>query len=175
MKRKLPSPFGTALLTESLFDKRIEDDTTTTDTRNVLILSIRKKVLLGMGVVLVSLFATVYYQYNKRAFQITDVSGESVSAGALLTAFSTNEVQANKKYLNHVLQVTGNVTEIKSGSNNNLQVLLDANDPMSTIACTMDNSKQEVKAGQQIIVKGICTGYLNDVVLIKCILVSHLK
>ncbi len=138
-------------------------------------LTIRKNILLGMGVVLISLIAIVYYQYNKRALEIADVAGESVSAGALLTAFGSNEVQANKKYLNQVLQVTGNVTEIKSGSNNTLQVLLDANDPMSTIACTMENFKQEVKAGQQITVKGICTGFLNDVVLIKCILVTQQK
>jgi hypothetical protein len=140
-----------------------------------LTLSNRQRMLLGVTFLLISLMAIVYYQYNRQAPEITNVAGQTVSADALLNAFSTNEELANKLYLNKVVQVTGNVTEIKHGTANTVQVLLNADDPMSTIACTMEKSKQQVMAGQTITVKGICTGYLNDVVLIECILVSSQK
>jgi membrane-associated HD superfamily phosphohydrolase len=183
MKRKLLSFQGNRFINASLFFRGSENASTTTGTTNNLYndsgtssprqstFNHQKMILMGIVACLVSLTAIVYHQYNKPALQVMDVAGESVSAGALLTAFSNTEVQANKQYLNKVLQVTGNVTEIKHGSHNNLQVLLDANDPMSTIACTMENSQQEVQAGQTITIKGICTGYLNDVILIKCVLV----
>jgi hypothetical protein len=177
MKRKLSSPFiGGSNQHGTITDKTkifclVPPDSTV----DILKLTSRQKVFIAIIILLISLTAIVYYQYNKQGLDLIDVAAKPVSAEALLTEFNSNEQQANKKYLNKVLQVTGNVTEIKYGSANRRQVLLNANDPMSTIACTIENSKQEIKAGQTISVKGICTGFLNDVILTKCILIPMKK
>ena len=135
----------------------------------------RIRIPLGIAALLITLAAGGYYQYNKPALQVSEAAAEPVSADALLTAFHDNEPEANKQYLNKVLQVTGNVADIQEAGDHNLQVLLDANDPMSTIACTIEEGKRKPAAGQKVTVKGICTGYLNDVILIKCILVNTEK
>jgi tRNA_anti-like len=46
-------------------------------------------------------------------------------------------------------------------------VLLKTDDLMFGVNCTMEDDAQ-VKTGEQISIKGICTGYLTDVVLIRC-------
>src|SRR4051812_11597632 len=60
--------------------------------------SVKKKIFLA-GVVLVfsSLAGIFFYEYNKQGLDISSVTGETVSADALLTEFSSNEVEANKK------------------------------------------------------------------------------
>ena len=133
-------------------------------------MSIKKMFLLGTALAFTICLSVGYYEYNKPVQDVADLDAKSVGAMTLLKDYASNEKMANNSYLNKALQVTGKVMEIKHGQDNQIQVLLDTGDPMSVIACTMKKMDKEVKPGEQVTIKGICTGYLNDVVLINSML-----
>jgi hypothetical protein len=125
-----------------------------------------------LGCVLVATLAGIMvYLYNKPSRNVVAETGIPVTAKELFTKFSTNEPQANNSYLNKVLQVSGQVLEVKSNSTAGRVVILNTGDSLFGIACTLDKP-EVVKPGEKITVKGICTGYLSDVVLTNSYLVN---
>jgi hypothetical protein len=104
------------------------------------------------------------------------VSGQKVAfeiiAPDLLKAFEAKEDSANKKFNGKVISVTGTVAEVKEDPQN-ISVYLKEKEATSGVMCSFDKSavkSQDFKVGQQIRLKGICTGYLMDVLLNKCAL-----
>lgn len=133
----------------------------------------RKKILLTVAVIVIATVSGVaYYEYNRPAADVKEMTAESVNAVELFKQFSSNEQQANIAYLNKPLQVTGNVLQVKQNPDGAAQIILDSGDPMFGIACSMDQSQKMVKPGDHVTIKGICTGYLNDVVIIKSLLLN---
>lgn len=131
------------------------------------------KKLFIIFVLIASVLAGIaYYLYNKTAPEVADLSAKPVSAVNLFKDFATNETKANTSYLNKALQVSGKVLEVKQNQNRQTQIILDSGDPMFGIACTMDETDKQVKPGDHVTIKGICTGYLNDVVIIKSLLLN---
>jgi hypothetical protein len=122
---------------------------------------------LGCFLVVV-LTGLLLYLYNKPSRNVAREKGIPVTATELYQKFTSNELQANQVYLNKVLQVSGRVLEVKNTQNAGRVVILNTGDPMFGVACSLDNAQVQgkpVKPGEQIIVKGVCTGYLSDVVL----------
>ena len=106
------------------------------------------------------------YMYNKPSRNVSGENGIPVTATELYKNFTSNEVRANQAYLNKVLQVSGQVLEVKNTHHAGKVVVLNTGDPMFGVACTLDNMQTEaVQPGTKIVVKGVCTGYLSDVVL----------
>jgi hypothetical protein len=129
---------------------------------------------LGCGVV-VALAGTLMYQYNKPPRDVTAETGIPVTATELYATFTSNEPQANQVYLNKVLQVSGQVLEVKTIPNSGRVVVLNTGDPMFGVACKLnkvENTSRPVKPGEKITIKGICTGYLSDVVLTNSCLIN---
>jgi hypothetical protein len=135
-------------------------------------MTLKKVILVSIVVIICVGLGAGYYEYNKAPQDVSELKAEQVSSVDLFKKFSGNEQQANTLYLNKALEVSGTVLEVKHTQEKQVQVILDAGDPMFGIACTMDNAEKEeplnnLKAGDPAIIKGICTGYLNDVVLIR--------
>ena len=133
---------------------------------------VKKILLIAIPVLLCVVGGLIYYEYNKPQPDIAELSAQPVRAIDLYKDFISNEVTANKSYLHKVLRVSGKILEVKHNQNEQLQIILDAGDPMFGIACTIDNPRKIVKPGDQVTIKGICTGYLNDVILIKSLLLN---
>jgi hypothetical protein len=131
-----------------------------------------RNIFFTLGCVLVATLAGILiYIYNKPPRNVVAETGIPVTATELFTKFSTNEPQANHAYLNKVLQVSGQVLDVKHNSTTGRVVILNTGDPMFGIACTL-NKPEAVTPGEKITVKGICTGYLSDVVLTNSYLVN---
>lgn len=96
----------------------------------------------------------------------------SIRATELFKAFEENESSANTKYLNRVIEVTGIVSEVFANQENNTVVILKSDDLLFGISCTLEHSAADLNPGNSIVLKGICTGYLSDVVLTHCVLVK---
>lgn len=128
-----------------------------------------RNIFFTLGCFLVVILAGVLlYLYNKPARNVAGETGIPVTATELYQKFTSNEIQANQAYLNKVLQVSGQVLEVKDTHNAGRVVVLNTGDPMFGVACTLDNitsPDKAVKPGEKIVVKGVCTGYLSDVVL----------
>ena len=110
-----------------------------------------------------------FYLFNKSIPSTSSMSSDyTMGADELLLAFENDENDANSKYLDKVIQVEGSVDkfEIKEGKTT---VYLDANNPMSNVIFQLEEPLSNITEGQSITLKGICTGYLMDVVLVRAV------
>ena len=119
----------------------------------------------------------MYALYNKPHKNVAAAESDfTVAAPALLQAFETNEAEANKKYLDKVVQVKGTIKTISEEEPDSYTITLDAGNDMSGIICTVPKNQLKgplkYQAGQPITLKGICTGMLMDVVLVKCVIIE---
>ena len=104
----------------------------------------------------------VYRIFNKPHRDVTTEQGVQLSAQNLYDAFRTNETQANKLYLDKAIEMTGEVGEISTNQDGNIVVNFKTNDPLFVINCTFKTNPGQLKPGQTITFKGICTGYIPD-------------
>jgi hypothetical protein len=95
----------------------------------------------------------------------------SLNADELLDSYASDEVTANQKYLDKVIIVSGRVQKIEE----NKTIFLETSNPLSSIICELEEASPEINItpGDAISIKGICTGYLMDVVLNRAILIKQ--
>ena len=133
-----------------------------------------KKVLSIIAVLgLVALLAGVY-MYNKPHKDMDRAKADvSITAPQLFSAFENDEEAANKIYLDKVIKVQGTIQNVEKDEENQLSLMLSSGNEMFGIRCQMDElsdqSKHQFKAGDTVTLKGICTGMLMDVVLVRCV------
>ena len=138
---------------------------------------IRKVLISASIIVLVAASLLLAWHYIFRPASAS-VEGEktdiSLEAKDLLSAFEEDEARANAVYLDKVIAVTGPIGEIYQDEQYTTLTLKEAGD-ISGISCTFENSSlgdTGFSTGEEVSVRGLCTGYLMDVVLIKCVLVD---
>lgn len=129
-----------------------------------------KKVIIIFLIVGVIGGAVAYYMYNKPKTDYSDAKVDTrLKADELFEAFTLNEQEAGAKYLNKVLAVDGIITLIEKNQKGETVIYLGSNDPMFGIQVTMlpsdSTNFNNLKAEKQVILKGLCTGFANDVVL----------
>lgn len=114
-----------------------------------------------------------YYQFSRPNKDLLGAKPDiTIDATELLGAFSDNEQTANAKYLNKVINVRGQLKAIERDSSGGISLSLDCANPIAGVACQLDKSHladaEWVHAGDSVSVVGVCTGYLTDVVLVRC-------
>ena len=105
-----------------------------------------------------------------------DVAGEKgieITATAIYDSFTQNEARANRLYLNKAIQVTGEIAEIKKNQAGQVVVYLKSNDPIFGVNCTFKNDPGTLQKNATITFKGVCTGFLSDVVINQGIIVNQ--
>lgn len=136
----------------------------------------RPKIILYTSIAIVAVMLLyVYYLYNKPHRNVSaEEATQSETAANLFKKFSENEQTANEMYLDKVVRVRGKVKEISKDDKGNTVVILETGDPAGGINCTFDEKEKSktFKKEENIEVKGLCTGMLMDVVLIKCTLIQ---
>jgi hypothetical protein len=132
-----------------------------------------KKAALVTLVLLMAVAAYVwFFVWNKPQTNVAGATALKIEAVALFNDYSTNEQAANQKYLEKILEVRGVVTNVTKNAEGQTVVLLKTNDPMFGVNCTIEEKNIIFKEGDAVTLKGICTGYLTDVVLIRCFLIK---
>ena len=95
------------------------------------------------------------------------------SAIELYNDFNENENQANIKYIGKTIIVEGVISEIDEDKNGGTVLFLNSNNAINGILCTLEpGQKGDFQINQSIKIKGLCTGFLQDVVLNKCVIVT---
>lgn len=127
----------------------------------------QKRVLFFVLAILCLLIAGwAYYLYQKPRAGVTGTKADfAISAPALYKEFTMNEEAATKKYVDKVLQVTGKVQQIDS-MQGNVNVILYADVADGGVNCTFAGNENIPKAGEEVVIKGRCTGFLMDVSLV---------
>jgi len=96
-----------------------------------------------------------------------------VTAQQILKDYEKDESLANKKYVDNLIQIKGVINHI-SYDNGISIITLKGDNEISSIICQMlpeaNSNVLKLKNGEQIIIKGICTGYLLDVMMVRCVL-----
>jgi len=138
-----------------------------------------KKALIAIVVIVIIGVAVYYFVYNKPHRDIlSEEAAFSLPASELYNAFTSNPDEANAKYLNQIVSVTGTVSDISSISNNEMKIVLSTDENMFGVACSFSDEEAEkarsLEEGNEATIKGLCTGYSGDeimpgdVVLVKC-------
>ncbi len=115
-----------------------------------------------------------YYMYNKPHQNMTKAVAEmQLSATQLFTDYDNNEATANGKYLDKIMEVSGTIKEVTTDENGMTSLTLESGSEMFGVICQMDNltkhDRTDFKEGEEVKLKGICTGVLMDVVLVRCV------
>ena len=131
----------------------------------------RKQKIILIIIIIISIIAVIFYKtYNKEHINVEKTSAKyTMTSQKLIDDFLMDEDEANKKYVNQIIQVTGTISEIDKVS----ITIKDVNSE-STVQCNFSDkiNNTNLKQGQKITIKGLCTGYLLDVVLIECVLIK---
>ncbi len=114
------------------------------------------------------------YEYRKPHTDVADkTTAIFIKAVDLYKDFNSDEAAANAKYLDKIIEVTGAVDHTENANGATL-ILLSADQMMGGISCKMFDAKNStVQKGQQITIKGKCSGFLSDVNLVDCVIKNN--
>ena len=131
-----------------------------------------RKILVVISLLFLAGVTYALYVWNKPH---RDVSGEqaiSTTATAIFDSFAVNTNKANELYLNKAIEVTGEVSEFKINQAGQAVVYLKTSDPIFGVNCTFKENPGSLSKGTTITFKGICTGFLEDVIINQGIIVK---
>jgi hypothetical protein len=113
-----------------------------------------------------------YKMYNKPHRNVQKAKALTITAIKLTTDYENNEPEANSLYLDKVLEVSGEISDITKNQKGEQVITLKGSD-LSGVICTLDAVVQTaIKPATSVVIKGICSGYLTDVVLVRCMVLS---
>lgn len=98
-------------------------------------------------------------------------SDVAINSNELIDFYLQSEEITSQLYTGKIIEVSGFVKEVTFLNNRNT-VILYSKHKTSGVICDIDPSQAEkiknIKKHQKIVVKGICKGFLKDVILLNC-------
>lgn len=97
----------------------------------------------------------------------------TLEAEQLLAEFTLDETAATAKYVGvteQAIQVSGTIRTMEPTGDGKVTVVLETGDPLAGVTCEFAEAEVPLtwRSGSRVTVKGICTGLLMDVVLVRC-------
>lgn len=135
------------------------------------------KILLATVLVFVLVFSALYFYVAKEnTIDITAAHTEiQISSEKLISSFLDNENIANSEYIEKTIEIEGVIKDI-TFLNNRYTVLLQGETDFSCVICDMQpnqyNNIKKLELGQDIVLKGICKGFLMDAIFLDCIILN---
>lgn len=134
-----------------------------------------KKILLFVTVSILVALSIALYLFNKKVPTLDNVKTDFVlTANDLFNEFDANEDAANLKYVDKILEVSGEIIGLHKDVSDSLwSVYLKAeNAMMYGINCSFTMNPQQLEIGGEVTVKGQCVGKLEDVLLKNCLILK---
>ncbi len=135
--------------------------------------TLSKKRILFIVLIIGVIGAFVGYKIsNKSHLDISAATPKiNIKATQLIDDFLLDETIANTKYLDKLIAVTGTISSFKIEDEKAIISLM-TNDDFGSVLCHLSKEATqnlpELKVGNTIQIKGICTGFLMDVILVRC-------
>lgn len=141
------------------------------------IISLKIGSIVSIGLLTLGIILFIGYRmYNKPHVDVEKEKAELViRADLLLEEFQKNEGEANMKYVDKILQLEGTISRISFENGNGFVTLKGQNDESGVLCQMMPEENKNIlkfKVGSKVIVKGICTGHLIDVTMVRCVFVD---
>ncbi len=113
------------------------------------------------------------YQFSKTNDKIADLKVDAtLSSTSLFDEFNTDETAANTKYLDKIIEVSGKVVSAEN-KNDQSTIYLETDDMMGTVLCQLERKSDKLpEKGTNVSIKGICSGFLTDVVLVRSMIIN---
>jgi tRNA_anti-like len=139
--------------------------------------STKQKLKWGLLVVVTACIIGSIYgwsEFNRKHISTTEIKPAfKKTAAELVQDFETDETYANKMYNDKVVAVKGNILKLENNDSVH-NIMLKGTTAISSVLCQFENNNAEIfenkKEGDEIIIKGVCTGLLMDVILVRCAL-----
>lgn len=135
------------------------------------------KILVLVCLVIVIIIVIALIKYNQPHKDVRRLNPEiEMTSEQLVREFQKDEGAATLVYSEKIIQVNGIISDIKL-SNGNSIISIQNNTSEPSVICHMqleENIKTlKLQEGQQVIIKGKCTGFLLDVILVQCVLINN--
>jgi hypothetical protein len=135
----------------------------------------RPKTMLFVGLTVAAVaggYALMEYSRGVKGADDLQVTA-TLNAEQLLAEFTTDEAAATAKYVGtteQAVQVSGTIRSMEPSGAGKVTVVLETGDPLAGVTCEFAEADVplEWRSGAAVTVKGICTGLLLDVVLVRC-------
>lgn len=117
-----------------------------------------------------------YYFWNKPVQSVAkQEAAVTTTAHQLTSDFQRDQGTATAKYLDQIIAVSGTIHEIIPGEGLKMQVVLSGNDAASNVSCVLEEDHEtflarNLKKGDQVSIKGKCTGMIEDMIGIQVII-----
>jgi tRNA_anti-like len=105
--------------------------------------------------------------YTRKPADICDKKTDfTISADALIKAFTSDEAASNKLYLDKSVAVSGMVKSLDKDEKGYYTVVLGDTASTASVRCSVDSlhnaEVSNVKPGETLLIKGFCTGFTAD-------------
>ena len=128
--------------------------------------------------IVVSAILAALILYNKKHIDTATVKPDFIiTATALQKEFEDNDATASARYINKIIEVTGNIVSITQSDSTNTNISLKTGNDMSSVICASRSIDDPSKfnAGEEITLRGECSGFLMDVLLKNCAVIVKRK
>ena len=130
-------------------------------------------------IITLALITTTYIGYKyffSTTINISNASAEmTISAEKLAASYIADQESADHTYKGKIVEVYGIIKEITFVNKTNT-IILQSDHKNFNVLCDMqfDSSEglQNLSVGQKVTIKGICKGFLHDVILLNCMLIN---
>jgi len=131
-------------------------------------------IIVALGIVFVSGTGWSLYLYNKPHRNVAGVAASvQIDAEGLCADYRKDEAGSDKRFVGKVLDVSGTVIEAKlTGNKANIRLGNAASDMAVSCDLSIDgtSSFHVPPNGSKVMIKGRCTGLLQDVNLVDCVI-----
>jgi len=124
-------------------------------------------------IALSAILAALYF-YNLKSTDMAKAKPDFiVTASSLVKAFENDETKASVTYINKILEVSGKIASVKPAENSVANISLVTESDLSSVICTFPavNDPAIFRVGDEITLRGECSGFLMDVLLNNCALI----
>ncbi|MEO7263343.1 MAG: hypothetical protein ABIW38_00455 [Ferruginibacter sp.] len=141
-----------------------------------------KKITIVVFILLGIAASIGFYLYNKGPVNIKNANAIKINANELYNDFITDSASAQKKYTGKVLSVNAKVSSSTVNQNGEQLILLNTALQSAFINCTFEEKDVKIIAGEQVTIKGLCSGIgqgdidlgiAGDVYLSRCYLLKN--
>lgn len=135
------------------------------------LLGILLLIILALGAYI---YFFIYHQSHPDFYH--QQADHKVEAVQLFTKFQADEQKANELYLGKVLRVTGVILDLEIKNGEIDAIRLDAGEILDGLVCELDKiyprETSDLGIGDSIVIQGVCTGFLQDVILNRCSIIE---
>lgn len=137
--------------------------------------------LIGIAIIVLTAVIYGYQEYTRTNEDLNYVKANfKIQAVDLIKEFEESEKNANEKFLDKIIAVSGTIRDMIKDDKGYYSVVLGAENSMSSVRCSMnavpDDDTAVLRKGNIIVIKGSCTGFNadellgSDIILARCVI-----